>query len=171
MPGPPQVRCNDADLRGLAAAVAQLCIANGWQLTTAESCTGGWVAKSCTDLAGSSDWFGTGFVTYSNAAKVALLGVADATLESSGAVSEPVVREMAEGALARTGADLAVAISGIAGPSGGTPDKPVGTVWFAWSRRSGAGRLTWTRLCQLDGDREQVRRQAVAIALAGVSQA
>ena len=168
MPAEPPVRSSDADLREQALGVARLCLARGWQLTTAESCTGGWVAKACTDLAGSSDWFGTGFVTYSNAAKCALLGVAPATLERCGAVSESVVREMASGALERAGADLAVAISGIAGPSGGSPDKPVGSVWFAWSRRPDSQPLTWTRRCLFDGDREQVRRQAVAVALAGL---
>ena len=168
MPAGSPVRSRDADLRELALGVASVCLARGWQLTTAESCTGGWVAKTCTDLAGSSDWFGTGLVTYSNAAKCALLGVAPATLERFGAVSEPVVREMACGALERAGADIAVAVSGIAGPSGGTAEKPVGTVWFAWSRRTGGQPLTWTRQCLFDGDRERVRRQAVAVALAGL---
>ena len=159
---------DDAQLRVLAGDVAAFCVERGWQLALAESCTGGWVAKCCTDLAGSSDWFGTGFVTYSNAAKTAALGVPQALLQTHGAVSEPVVRAMAQGALERAAAQLAVAISGIAGPGGGSAAKPVGTVWFAWAERDGA--TTRFRVAQrlYGGDRELVRRQAVATALAGL---
>ncbi len=158
----------DDELRALATRVAALCASRRLWLTTAESCTGGWVAKACTDLAGSSEWFGTGFVTYSNAAKTALLGVPEQLLRDAGAVSEPVVRAMAEGALGRAGADLAVAISGIAGPSGGSAAKPVGTVWFAWSRRDAGAVVTTAVVARYDGDREAVRRQAVAAALSGL---
>ena len=158
--------CSDARLAALAAGVGARLGSGSLTLTTAESCTGGWIAKVLTDVPGSSDWFGTGFVTYSNAAKTNLLGVGEPLLREFGAVSEPVVRAMAEGALERTSADLSVAVSGIAGPAGGTADKPVGTVWFAWSRRS----ATTTRVLVLRfaGDREAVRRQAVAAALEGL---
>src|SRR6185437_17070499 len=121
---------SDIELFVLSERVGQKLRAAGRRLVTAESCTGGWVAKACTDVAGSSQWFECGFVTYSNAAKVRDLGVAELTLSTHGAVSEPTVREMAAGALRVSGADIAVAISGIAGPDGGTPTKPVGTVWF-----------------------------------------
>ncbi|HFD80587.1 MAG TPA: CinA family protein [Gammaproteobacteria bacterium] len=137
-----------------------------WQrreaLVTAESCTGGWVAKVCTDRPGSSGWFERGFVTYSNEAKQELLGVSAATLENRGAVSEATVREMVAGALRHSHAHWGLAISGIAGPGGATPDKPVGTVWFAW-----AGPHDWlsTRRFRFDGDRDAVRRQAVETAL------
>lgn len=138
--------------------------AHGWRVTTAESCTGGGVASAITRVAGSSEWFEYGFVTYANRAKESLLGVTAATLLQYGAVSEPVVRQMAEGALIAADADLAVAISGVAGPGGGTPDKPVGTVWFAWAGTRG----TETALHILDGDRESIRRQAVVIAMQGL---
>ena len=137
----------------------------GRVLATAESCTGGWIAKVLTDLPGSSDWFGYGIVSYSNPAKQELLGVSAVTLVEHGAVSEQVVREMAEGALKQGNADVAVAVSGVAGPSGGSPDKPVGTVWFAWA---GPGSALHSELRQFPGDREAVRRQAVAVALEGV---
>lgn len=134
-------------------------------LATAESCTGGWAAKLVTDTPGSSAWFDCGFVTYSNAAKQALLGVQAETLDAHGAVSEPTVREMAEGTLARSRADIAVAVSGVAGPGGGSEDKPVGTVCLAWAVRDG---FTRTETVYLEGDREAVRRQAVVHALEGV---
>lgn len=137
---------------------------HGWRVTTAESCTGGGAASAITGVAGSSEWFEYGFVTYANRAKESLLGVAPATLLQHGAVSEPVVQQMAEGALSAAHADLAVAVSGVAGPGGGSPDKPVGTVWFAWA---GAGE-TVTRMHTLDGDRERIRQQAVVIALQGL---
>lgn len=143
-------------------------LASGQRLVTAESCTGGWIAKVCTDLPGSSRWFLGGAVVYDNALKAGLLGVNPQTLAEAGAVSEAVVREMAAGALARLGGDLAVAVSGVAGPDGSTPGKPVGTVWFAWGRRDAQGTLVRTALEHFPGDRSAVRRQAVERALRGV---
>ena len=131
-------------------------------LAAAESCTGGWIAKALTDVAGSSQWFEGGVVAYSNAAKTELLGVSTDVLEAHGAVSEETVLAMAEGARRRFAADLAVAVSGIAGPDGGTQDKPVGTVHFAWA---GAGRRTTAARRIFAGGRESVRRQTVALAL------
>ena len=152
----------------IIAEMAERLLAGSRRLVTAESCTGGWIAKACTDLPGSSRWFLGGVVTYSDALKTALLGVSAATLAAHGAVSEPVVREMATGALERLGGELAVAVSGIAGPEGGTPDKPVGTVWFAWARRAAAGTEIRTACERFAGDRDAVRRAAVLRALAGV---
>ena len=151
-----------------AAEIVRRMTASGTTLATAESCTGGWIAKAITDVAGSSAVLGYGVVSYSNAAKHALLGVREATLAEHGAVSEPVVREMAEGALALSGADYAVAVSGIAGPGGGSAGKPVGTVWFAWARRTDAGFVSEAARHQLDGDRDAVRRASVSIALEGL---
>src|ERR1700748_2143660 len=128
----------DQELFGLAERVGVKLLDAGRRLATAESCTGGWVAKVCTDIAGSARWFECGFVTYSNAAKVRDIGVSEVTLANHGAVSEATVREMAVGALRVSGAAVAVAISGIAGPDGGTPTKPVGTVWFAVAWKRGA---------------------------------
>ena len=159
---------NDAELVGLAARVAARLAASGDRLVTAESCTGGWVAKACTDLPGSSGWFQGGVVAYSNPLKTGLLGVPEDTLDRHGAVSEPVVRAMAAGALARLGGTVAVAVSGIAGPDGGTTDKPVGTVWFAWARLSGDRVVIDAARARFDGDREAIRRQAVLQALGGV---
>ena len=133
----------------------------GWQLAAAESCTGGLIAAACTELAGSSDWFERGFVTYSNAAKTELLGVPAALIEAHGAVSEPVARAMAQGALARSAAQLALSVTGIAGPGGGSSAKPVGTVWFGLAL---PGRV-WTDCRRFDGDRAAVRRASVAHAL------
>jgi nicotinamide-nucleotide amidase len=158
----------DRRLAALAARVGARFAAAGQRLTTAESCTGGWISKALTDIPGSSAWFETGYVTYGNGAKTRLLGVPEALLARHGAVSEAVVAAMARGALARAAADAAVAVSGIAGPDGGTPGKPVGTVWFAWARRSGRGVRLRTRRLRFTGDREAVRRKAVAAALAGV---
>lgn len=138
--------------------------AKGWMLATAESCTGGWIAKACTDLAGSSAWFERGFVTYSNEAKQDMLGVQAATLVQHGAVSEAVTAAMATGALQHSRAQVAVAVSGIAGPGGESPAKPVGTVCFGWAVTGGAVR---TETCHFDGDRETVRRQSVEHALRG----
>jgi nicotinamide-nucleotide amidase len=143
-------------------------LARSRRLVTAESCTGGWIAKACTDFPGSSGWFLGGVVSYSDELKTALLGVRPETLASHGAVSEPVVREMAAGALARLGGDEAVAVSGIAGPEGGTPEKPVGTVWFAWARRTGQGVEVRAAGERFPGDRDAVRRAAVRRALAGL---
>jgi nicotinamide-nucleotide amidase len=152
-------------LDNLAGRVGGLLLERKRMLATAESCTGGWVAKCVTDIAGSSAWFDRGFVTYSNRAKQDMLDVAAATLEIHGAVSAATVSEMARGALARSMADVAVAVSGIAGPGGGAPGKPVGTVWFAWLVSGGAPRVD---MRQFDGDREAVRRQAVTRALEGL---
>lgn len=149
----------------LAAQAGGLLKAHGLLLATAESCTGGGVAQAITEVAGSSAWFERGFITYSNLAKQQMLGVSDATLGQYGAVSEATVREMVEGALLHSTAQVALAVSGIAGPNGGTPDKPVGTVWFAWGIKHGA---THAQRHQLGGDRSEVRAQAVHIALQGV---
>ncbi|HKB59708.1 MAG TPA: nicotinamide-nucleotide amidohydrolase family protein [Gallionellaceae bacterium] len=149
----------------LAAQVGEMLTSRGFSLATAESCTGGGVAQAITDIPGSSGWFERGFVTYANQAKVEMLGVREETLRAHGAVSELAVREMAEGALHHSHADLALAVSGIAGPGGGTPDKPVGTVWFAWAARSGA---TVAGRYLLDGDRAEIRARSVRIALQGV---
>jgi nicotinamide-nucleotide amidase len=152
-------------LDSLAAHLGQSLLAQGLRLAAAESCTGGWVAKVVTDIAGSSAWFDRGLVTYSNAAKTDMLGVRTATLEAHGAVSEAVVLEMVAGALAHSEAQVAVAVSGIAGPDGGSEDKPVGTVWFAWSV---PGAPPWARCLQFAGDRGEVRHQAVRVALEGL---
>ena len=130
---------SNTTLERLAMHVGRHLLATGQRLTLAESCTGGWVAKTITDIAGSSQWFEGGYVTYSNASKVRTLGVSPRTLARFGAVSDAVVREMARGALRASGADLAIAVSGVAGPEGGSPDKPVGTVWFCWASRRGRG--------------------------------
>jgi nicotinamide-nucleotide amidase len=151
----------DADLEALASKLGGALTARGWRLAAAESCTGGWIAKALTDVAGSSQWFEGGVVAYSNAAKIGLLGVPGEVLAAHGAVSEPVVQAMAEGARSRFAADLAVAVSGIAGPQGGTENKPVGTVHFAWAAPGG---VTAARRIYAGG-REAVRRQTVALAL------
>ena len=148
----------------LARQVGEALKARGLRLVTAESCTGGWVAMALTAVAGSSDWFERGYVTYSNAAKREDLGVAEATLARHGAVSEQTAREMAAGALKKGGARVALAITGVAGPTGGTPAKPVGTVCFAWT--DGSKMLSETK--RFDGDRERVRRQSVERSLQGI---
>lgn len=148
----------------LAQALGERLVAQGWRVTTAESCTGGLVAAAITSVAGSSGWFDTGFVTYANAAKMRMLGVREATLAAHGAVSEATAREMAEGALARSGAQVALAVTGIAGPGGAVPGKPVGTVCFGWAL---AGATTLTRTLRFDGDRAAVRAGSVDEALAG----
>ena len=149
-------------------ALAQALRHRGWRIATAESCTGGLIAAACTARAGSSDWFDRGWVTYSNAAKTDLLGVDPALLAAHGAVSEPVARAMAEGAIARSEADLAVAVTGIAGPGGAVPGKPVGTVYLAVAVRSGATEVV--RL-QLPGDRTAVREATVREALSRLREA
>lgn len=150
----------------LATQLGQAAKQAGVRLTSAESCTGGLIAGAITEVAGSSSWFDEAFVTYANAAKMRRLGVSSASLEQFGAVSEAVVREMAEGARLAAGADLAVATSGIAGPDGGSPDKPVGTVWMAWAS---AGQ-TQCQCFHFDGNRQDVRLQAVFAALHGLLQ-
>ena len=136
--------------------------ARGWMMATAESCTGGLIGGACTDLSGSSNWFDAGFITYSYEAKTSMLGVEAALIERHGAVSEQVALAMARGALARSRAHAAVAVTGIAGPTGGTPDKPVGTVWFSWNVD---GALS-TECRRFEGDRAAVRQATVAHALA-----
>ena len=149
----------------LAAQLGAALHAHGMMLATAESCTGGGVASAVTEIAGSSAWFERGFVTYSNQSKVEMLGVSNDTLARFGAVSEATVREMVEGALRNSQAQISLAVSGIAGPGGGTADKPVGTVWFAWGIK---GRVSVARLHHLGGNRADIRTQAVHIALQGV---
>ncbi|MCC7039162.1 MAG: CinA family protein [Burkholderiales bacterium] len=149
----------------LAREVGDVLAARGLMCATAESCTGGLVAATITDIAGSSEWFDRGFVTYTNAAKEAMLGVPAATLAAFGAVSEPVARAMAEGALRHSRAAVAVAITGVAGPGGGSPAKPVGTVCFAWAVRD---RPTQVATRHFPGDRRAVRWASVAAALAGL---
>ncbi|MBI5437367.1 MAG: nicotinamide-nucleotide amidase [Nitrosomonadales bacterium] len=149
----------------LAAQVGGALKSHGLKLATAESCTGGGVAYAITDVAGSSAWFERGFVTYSNLAKQQMLGVSEATLKQHGAVSEAVVREMVVGALNNSDAQVALAVSGIAGPEGGAPDKPVGTVCFAWGLKHGT---TYAQRHQIGGNRAEVRAQSVRIALQGV---
>jgi len=152
-------------VNALAQEVGAKLKAAGATLVTAESCTGGWVSEVVTSVAGSSAWFDRGFVTYTNAAKQDLLGVQAATLQKHGAVSEETAREMARGALARSPATVAVSVTGIAGPGGAVPGKPVGTVCFGWARRGGA---VTSETRRFDGDREAVRRQSVVHALQGV---
>jgi nicotinamide-nucleotide amidase len=146
------------DLPGL---LADLLLKRQWLLATAESCTGGMIAAACTDLAGSSAWFERGFVTYSNAAKMELLGVDAALIAQHGAVSEPVARAMVQGAIAHSHAQVAVAVTGVAGPSGGSPDKPVGTVWLGWAMPD----QIVTERCHFDGDRQAIRCATVHHAL------
>ena len=156
---------DDAVLFDLATRVGRRLLGSGRRMVTAESCTAGWIAKALTDIAGSSQWFDSGYVTYSNAAKVRDLGVSQQTLDAHGAVSEQTVREMARGALRVTGADVAVAVSGIAGPNGGVPGKPVGTVWFAIASKRGDDVAIESRRQLFERDREAIRRRAVEYAL------
>jgi nicotinamide-nucleotide amidase len=158
----------DKELENLSVRVGQALLERKLMLACAESCTGGWVAEVVTATGGSSQWFERGFVTYSNAAKQELLGVKADTLRQDGAVSEAVVREMAAGALRRSHAQTALAISGVAGPSGGSPGKPVGTVCFAWVLRGGEP-MAETK--HFSGDREAVRKQSVIHALQGLLRA
>lgn len=156
---------DDRTLTQLAAQVGEALKAQGLMLATAESCTGGWVAQACTAVAGSSNWFERGFVSYTYIAKREMLGVSQDTLGAHGAVSEAVVREMVAGALANSHAQVAVAVSGTAGPSGGTPQKPVGTVCIAWGIKNGEPKSLSRHYA---GDREAVRRQTVHDALHGL---
>ncbi len=155
---------SDKDLNRLGCKLGEALLAKGWSVATAESCTGGWIAKVLTDIPGCSQWFGWGFVTYADEAKRGELDVPMETLSEHGAVSEPVVAAMAQKALERSGAEYAVAVSGIAGPDGGTEDKPVGIVWFAWGGRQ----MILTECCRFAGSREFVRRQSVERALEGL---
>ena len=156
---------DDNSLHLLAEQVGSALKAAHLSLVTAESCTGGWIAKMLTDIPGCSDWFEAGMAAYSYEAKQALLGVRPETLMQHGAVSRETAIEMVSGAMITSGASISVAVTGIAGPSGGTEDKPVGTVWIAWKRR---GRYPDAEVFHFDGDREAVRRQTVARALQGV---
>jgi nicotinamide-nucleotide amidase len=158
------MRTDHPDMLALCEQLAQTLKQHGWMMATAESCTGGLIAACCTGLSGSSDWFERGFVTYSNAAKTELLGVPAELIRAHGAVSEPVARAMALGALASSKAQAGVAVTGVAGPTGGSLDKPVGTVWFGWAVQGQA----WTeRLC-FTGDRDAVRAATVEHALRGL---
>lgn len=151
----------------LLRQLADVLGASNRMLATAESCTGGWIAKCCTDMAGSSFWFERGFVTYSNVAKQDMLGVKPETLARHGAVSEAVTAEMAAGALRYSLADIALSVSGIAGPGGGSAEKPVGTVCFGWAVRRGA---VYTETCHFTGNRDAIRKQSVEHALQGILQ-
>ena len=155
----------DEVLLGLAEHLGRRLLAARCRLATAESCSGGWIAKAVTDVPGSSKWFECGYVVYSNAAKVRDLGVSEQMLQEHGAVSEAAVREMAAGALRVSGAQIAVSVSGIAGPDGGSPDKPVGTVWFGLAIRRRGGTEVVAKLELFPGDREAVRRRTVEHAL------
>jgi nicotinamide-nucleotide amidase len=157
---------NEARITELARTVGRACRRRGVMLAAAESCTGGGLAEAITRISGSSRWFDRGFVTYTDDAKKQMLGVARRTLQEHGAVSEPVAREMARGALENASdADLSVAITGIAGPTGGSRSKPVGLVWIAWAARQGE---VQARVFRFRGDRQEIRRQAVGIALQGL---
>ena len=158
----------DPTLRELATALVGELNHENMAVATAESCTGGWIAKAITDVPGSSGCFGYGIVSYSNGAKEAVLGVGNRTLAEHGSVSEAVVREMAEGALRLSAADISVAVSGIAGPDGGSAEKPVGTVWFAWSLRRGEDVTTDTDLQRFAGNRDSIRLQTVIHGLEGL---
>ena len=156
---------NDSNLFQLSSRVGHHLCEHGLVLATAESCTGGWISKAITDIAGSSAWFAEGFVTYSNSSKERCLGVPRTVLQKQGAVSEGVAKAMAKGALQLAGSDIAVAVTGIAGPSGAVAGKPVGTVWFAWAiRRGGSVRVT-SQLRRFRGNRETIRRKTVEVAL------
>jgi len=158
----------EAEVLALADALRR----RGWHLASAESCTGGLIAAACTAVAGSSDWFECGYVSYSNAAKSAMLGVDPALIRDHGAVSEAVARAMAQGALERAGVELGVAVTGIAGPGGATPGKPVGTVWLALAWRGADGQVHGrAERLQLGGDRAAVREQTVRQALRRLQEA
>lgn len=156
-------------LTAVKAAVASLLMENGWFLTTAESCTGGMIAAACTDLAGSSGWFERGFVTYSNAAKTQMLGVATDLIATEGAVSQAVVRAMALGAIEHSHAQVAVAVTGVAGPTGGSLAKPVGTVWFGFVLASPPGHVVSEVQC-FEGGRAEIRQATVQYALQRLAQ-
>ncbi len=162
------MRITDLDLTRLAARVGRHLLQVRRQVSTAESCTGGWIAKALTDIPGSSQWFIEGLVTYSNESKTRRLGVPCSVLQREGAVSEATVRAMVRGALKLTGAHIAVAVTGIAGPGGAVPGKPVGTVWLAWAKRRGRGMRVRVQLRRFRGNRDAVRRKTVRAALEGL---
>jgi len=162
------VKYSDAALSRLSTRVGQYLLRTERRVATAESCTGGWIAKVLTDIAGSSQWVLEGFVTYSNDAKIRALGVPCSVLDAMGAVSEAVARAMAIGAVQRSGADVTVAVTGIAGPGGAVPGKPVGTVWVAWAVKRGRRIDVVAELRHFRGDRDTVRRKTVQAALAGL---
>ncbi len=159
---------NDAELSRLTVTLAERLRASKLRLATAESCTGGWIAKCCTDLAGSSDWFECGMVSYSNAAKSSLLGVPAELINSYGAVSAEVAAAMAIGALRNSEAQVSLSVTGIAGPGGGSEGKPVGTVWFGWARYNKGEIVSQTAVEYFDGGRETVRRQTIKRAINGI---
>ena len=158
-------RVSDEELHQLAAELGDKLIARGWMLATAESCTGGWAGQLLTSLPGSSQWYERGFITYANAAKIEMLGVPPEVIDEHGAVSEETASAMAAGALAHSHAQATLAISGIAGPGGGTPQKPVGLVCYGWALEDGT---VMSSTCRLDGDREEIRSRAVAAAMRGL---
>ena len=158
-------RVSDEELHQLACELADKLRARGWMLATAESCTGGWVGQLITALPGSSQWYERGFITYANAAKIEMLGVPAELIETLGAVSEETAAAMAAGALKYSHAQTALAISGIAGPGGGTPQKPVGLVCYGWALADGT---VMSSTCRLDGDREEIRSRAAAAAMRGL---
>jgi len=158
-------RVSNEELQQLAAELGDRLRVRGWMLATAESCTGGWAGQLLTALPGSSQWYERGFITYANAAKIEMLGVPTETLDQYGAVSEETASAMAAGALAHSHAQATLAISGIAGPGGGTPQKPVGLVCYGWALEDGT---LMSSTCRLDGDREEIRSRAVAAALRGL---
>ncbi|MBS1173272.1 MAG: CinA protein [Proteobacteria bacterium] len=158
-------RVSDEELHQLAHELGGMLLARGWMVATAESCTGGWVGQLLTAIPGSSAWYERGFITYANAAKQEMLGVSAEILETHGAVSEETASAMAAGALAHSHAQATLAISGIAGPGGGTPQKPVGLVCYGWALADGT-RMSST--CRLDGNREEIRSRAVAAAMRGL---
>lgn len=158
-------RVSEEELHQLAAELGDKLIARGWMLATAESCTGGWVGQLLTSLPGSSQWYERGFITYANAAKIEMLGVPAEVIDEHGAVSEETASAMAAGALAHSHAQATLAISGIAGPGGGTPQKPVGLVCYGWALEDGT---VMSSTCRLDGDREEIRSRAVAAAMRGL---
>ncbi len=164
---------NDTQSIKIAAALGQALLRRGWQVSAAESCTGGGIAQAITAIDGSSQWFESSFVTYSNQSKSELLGVPQALLSEQGAVCEATVTAMAKGAIMNTNADIAVAVSGIAGPTGGSPERPVGSVWIAWcqaiDRTQSPGLFsTMARYYHFDGDRYRIRQQAIEAALSGL---
>ena len=158
-------RVSDEELHGLAVELGEKLRARGWMLATAESCTGGWIGEVLTAIPGSSAFYERGFITYANAAKIELLGVPPETLDAYGAVSEETARAMAQGALVRSLVHAALSVSGIAGPGGGTREKPVGMVCYGWALNDGT---LMSSTCRLDGNREEIRSRAVAAALRGM---